>query len=69
MGLVSDLDIYRAASALIERHGDAAPLEAAMRADKMLAAGDMNGKTVWLRILRATEEILRQRPINGEGTH
>lgn len=63
---LSDLDIYRAADVLVKQYGDAAPLEAAMRADKMLAKGDMEGKAVWLRILRAVDEILKASPGSGE---
>ena len=57
--MISDLDIYRAAHALIKQHGEAAALEAALRADKLLAAGDMEGKSVWVRILKAVDEIQR----------
>ncbi len=42
--MVSDLDIYCSAKLLIDQHGEDAGPEAAMRADKMLAAGDMDGK-------------------------
>ena len=44
--MTSDLDIYRSANELIEQHGDAADIEAAMRADERLATGDMEGITV-----------------------
>ncbi len=33
--MVDDLDTYRAAYLLIKRHGDDAPIEAAMRADEL----------------------------------
>ncbi len=56
--MTSDLDIYRSANELIEQHGDAADIEAAMRADACLAAGDMEGEAVWLRIVKAIEELL-----------
>ena len=36
----STLDIYRSAKLLIDQHGEDAGLEVAMRADKLLAAGD-----------------------------
>ena len=64
--MVSDLDIYRAADALIKKHGDEAPLVAAMKADKMLEAGDMEGKAVWIRILAAIDEIQRTKLRKGE---
>ncbi len=45
--MTSDIDIYRSAHLLIERHGDDAPIEAAMRADELTAGGDMEG-TFWM---------------------
>ena len=55
--MILDLDIYRAAQVLVKRHGEDAPIEAAMRADAMLEAGDLDGCAVWRRILRAVEEL------------
>ena len=67
MPVTSDLDIYRCANELIKQHGDAADIEAAMRADERLAAGDMEGEAVWLRIVRAIEELLsKERPEGAE---
>ncbi len=65
--MTSDLDIYRSANELIEQHGDAADIEAAMRADECLAAGDMGGEAVWFRIVKAIEELQSQeRPDDAE---
>ncbi len=67
MPMTSDLDIYRSANELIEQHGDDAPIHAAMRADECLAAGDMEGEAVWLRIVKAVEELLsEERPEDAE---
>ncbi len=41
--MTSDLEIYRSAKLLIDRHGDDAVIEAAMMADKMLEQGDLDG--------------------------
>ncbi len=38
--MTSDLDIYRSAHELIKQHGEAADIEAAMRADELMEAGD-----------------------------
>ncbi len=57
--MIGDLDIYRAANDLIERHGEDAALEAAMRANAMLEKGDLEGQVVWKRIVRAVEEVLQ----------
>ncbi len=65
--MTSDLDIYRSANELIEQHGDDAPIEAAMRADEFMEAGDMEGRAVWLRIVKAIEELLsEERPEGAE---
>ncbi len=65
--MTSDIDIYRAANELIKQYGDAADIEAAMRADACLAAGDMEGEAVWLRIVKAVEELQSQeRPDDAE---
>ena len=66
--MTSDLDIYRSANELIKQHGEAADIEAAMRADERLAAGDMEGEAVWLRIVKAVEE-LRQREPGDRAVH
>ncbi len=66
--MTSDLDIYRSANELIKQFGDAADVEAAMRADKCLGAGDMDGRAVWLRIVKAVEE-LRQREPRDRAVH
>lgn len=50
--MIADIDLCRAAKALIERYGEDAGVEAAMRADTILERGDMDGKVVWLRISR-----------------
>ncbi len=60
-------DTYRCAHLLIERYGDDAPIEAAMRADEPMEAGDMEGVAVWLRMLKAVEEFLsEERPGDAE---
>ena len=65
--MTSDIDTYRCAHLLIERHGDDAPIEAAMRADELMETGDMDGRAVWLRIVKAIEELLsKERPEDAE---
>ncbi len=39
--MISDLDVYRSANLLVKRHGEDAPIHAAMRADARLEAGDL----------------------------
>ncbi len=40
-----------------------------MQADAMLDQGDLDGQAVWLRILKAIEELLNTRPGNGMPLH
>ena len=51
--VLTDLDIYRAANLLIQRHGRDAAVEAGRLLDLMLDPGDMEGRPVWLRVRRA----------------
>ena len=65
--MTSDLDVYRSANELIKQHGEDAPIHAAMRADELMEAGDMEGVAAWLRIVRAVEELLsEERPDDAE---
>ncbi len=67
--MIPDLDIYRSANVLVKQHGPDAPIHAAMRADAMLEAGDLDGCTVFKRVLRAVEELQETEPKPGEAVH
>ena len=60
--MTSEIDIYRSAKLLIDQHGDEAPIHAAMRVDELLEASDLDGYTVWKRVLKAVEELLDRGP-------
>jgi hypothetical protein len=45
--MISDLDIWRAASVLIRKHGADAELEAARLQDLILDRGDSEGRHPW----------------------
>ena len=67
--MTSEQDIYRAAKELIKQHGEDATIHAAMRADELLEAGDLDGQATWKRILKTIEELQsRERP-EGEKLH
>ena len=67
--MTSDLDIYRSAQVLIDQHGEDAAIHAAMRADEMLKAGNIESQAVWKRVLAAVDELQdRERPA-GAVTH
>ena len=67
--MTSDLDIYRSANVLVKRHGQDAPIHAAMQADAMLEKGDLEGCAVWKRILRATKTLQSTEPAPGNKVH
>ncbi len=62
--MLSDLDIYRSAQLLVEQHGADPLIEAALKADELLDAGDRDGQQVWMRIRKAGLELLK--PGQGE---
>ncbi len=68
--MTSDLDIYRSAKLLVDQHGEDAPIFAAQHADACLEAGDLDGKAVWMGVIRAIEELTNtETPESGEPLH
>ena len=60
--MLDEIDIYRSAKLLIDQHGEDAPIFAAQQADRCLEAGDLDGKAVWMGVIRAIKELLDQQP-------
>jgi hypothetical protein len=52
---MKEIDIWRNAKALIDRHGERAATEAAKRTERALVIGDATEIAVWRRIERAVE--------------
>ena len=67
--MTSPIDIYQTTNELIKQHGADAPIHAAMRADELLEAGDMDGQAVWKRILVAVEELQSKVAPDGAKVH
>ena len=67
--MTDDIDVYRSATLLIDKHGAEASIHAAMKADDMLERGDMDGRSVWLRIVDAIKDMQRETPRPGEHRH
>ena len=65
--MTDEADIWRAAKLLVDQHGAEAPIHAAMRADELLAEGDVEGQLVWKLILNAAHDLLRAR--DGDPVH
>ena len=53
--MTNDIDLLLAAKLYIDQHGDQAALQAAMQADALLDAGDMDGAASWRGITKAIE--------------
>ena len=60
--MIDERDVWRAAKLMIDQHGVEAPIEAALRADKMLDVGDLDGQAVWKAILKAVLELVNKKP-------
>lgn len=60
------LDPWRVAHMLMQQHGENAGLQAAMRVDELNAAGDEEGRRVWMQILDAIDELGRTGRYPGE---
>ena len=68
--MIPDLDIYRSAHLLIKQRGTLeAEIEAVQRADELLAAGDMDGRGVWLRVVEAVKELSEAGPAPDGTVH
>ena len=59
---MDDRDIWRSAKRLVDLYGEDASIRAAMRADELLARGDLDGAGTWRRILDAVKELERTEP-------
>jgi hypothetical protein len=55
--MISDSDIYRAASLLINLHGFDALVAAAKLLDVRLDRGDLEARAVWFRVKQAMEAL------------
>ncbi len=53
---ISDRELWACAQKVIDMHRTDAELHAAMRADELLEAGDLDGQRVWMAILERIEQ-------------
>ncbi len=67
--MIPNLDIFSSANLLVKRHGQDAPIHAAMRADAMLDRADLDGYAVWRRVLRAVKGLDATAPGPGAWVH
>jgi len=60
--MLSDVDLHRAAHLMMHEYGHDAELEAARRADQMLARGDRDELVIWFGIRQTIAEMRGQTP-------
>ena len=65
---MDELEIWRAASLMMRRHGSGAQAESERRAAQLEAEGNRVGAATWLRIALAIEELQRK-PTRGDRVH
>ena len=59
---IPDIDIWRSANLYVRRYGADAEVQAAIQADLLLEAGDMDGAAVWRRTKVAIAVLQRREP-------
>jgi hypothetical protein len=64
---VSDDDIWRAANKLMEMYGDKAAMEAAMRSNIALEAGDIFNYELWQAVMNCANELDRRKRLGPRG--
>jgi hypothetical protein len=66
MSALPEIDAYRVAKMLIDRHGEEAEAVAARSADEAHTERDIEKEAAWRMIGHAVEELQRQAPKDGE---
>jgi hypothetical protein len=60
--MIPEIDIWRAANLMLNRYGDEADIESAIRAEELAEAGDRAGEAVWRRITDAIGQLENTTP-------
>lgn len=55
---MSDWELWACAQHFVKLHAEDAPIMAAMRADELLAEGDLRGAQTFIAIVRRIEKLL-----------
>jgi hypothetical protein len=66
---MEDIDIWRATEQMRKLYGDDAAIHSAMRADKLMDQGDIEGFDMWKRVVAALNELDRMKLRVGEAKH
>ena len=66
---LSDRSAYRQLRRLVASRVEDAPIHAAMRADELMAMGDLDDQAIWKLILKAIDELLAKDRPEDAGLH
>jgi hypothetical protein len=61
-GMIPEIDIWRVADLMLQRYGDEADIESAIRAEELAEAGDWAGEAIWRRIINAIGQLENTTP-------
>ncbi len=67
--MVTEIDVYRTANEYIKQYGENATVHAAMKVDEMLEKADFDGQSVWLRVIKAIDELQSEVVPDGDTRH
>jgi len=67
--MIGEAEVWRAAVALVRRHGSDAPFAVAAYADQLIEDGDMAAAAACERVLHAIERLQDPTPAQGEKVH
>ena len=59
LSVISDWEIWACANHYITKHGEDAPIIAAMRADELMSEGDMQGARTFQMIVKRINQLLQ----------
>jgi hypothetical protein len=60
--MISEGDIWHTAQVMLSRYGADATVQAARMADALFDSGEVQARSVWLRIIKAIELLQDNRP-------
>ena len=55
--MIAEWELWACADEMIRRHGADAAIEAAMKADELLEAGEIEGSRIWRLIMHRISEL------------
>jgi hypothetical protein len=61
--MISEIDIWRIAKLMLQRYGDEAEAESAIRMQELALNGDSAGAAVWQRVTDAIGQLVNTTPL------